>query len=149
MRSGWLVASTLLTLPLAACSADAPAPDAEEVTDPTMVAVWHLPEGDFPERGDRTIDVMVTQVACNGGRTNPVRAVDTASGDASISIAILVEPVEGVASCPLDEARAYVVELGEPYQDQRLLDSACDAAPAKGTSWCEDGGVRFDPAVLN
>lgn len=114
-----------------------------------MVAVWHLPEGDFPVRGDRTLDVMVTQVACNGGRTNPVRALETAEGEGSIAIGVLVAPVDGAADCPLGEPLPYVVELDEPYSEQRLLDSACEAAPAKGTSWCEDGGVRFNPAVLN
>jgi len=65
---------------------------------------------------------------------------------ASVVVTFTVAPNgDCMHTCPSNRPVAYVVRLGDPIRDRRLIDGACSRLPAKTTAPCEFGAVRWSP----
>ena len=95
-------------------------------------AQWRLDPAALPEPTDRTISVLVTEIACASGRPLLGRLmppVVLATGDA-VTIGFTARKLPGAQDCPGNPEAHVVIELSESLGTRRLFDgSTFPAAP--------------------
>lgn len=98
------------------------------------VAAWRLAGDIKPD--DTVLTILATERECAGGQAPLGRdVVDAVIGDeSSITVFVLVEPVQGDATCPSNPEFEYVVTLDETVGNRTLLDGS-ESPPA----------VRYQP----
>ena len=88
---------------------------------------------------------VVNRLGCSGGVTGEVYEPGIVIGDSEIVVTFSVEPLDpGDYACPSNDEVPYVVNIGEPIGERRLVDGAClDDGEAASTSSCEAGPERW------
>lgn len=89
-------------------------------------ATWRLDPADLPTPDDRSVTVLVTEIACASGRPPLGRLqppVILATEDA-ITIAFAVRKRPGGQDCPGNPETRVVVQFNEPLGDRGLFDGA-------------------------
>jgi hypothetical protein len=105
-------------------------------------AVWVLKPGQGLTSASQSFTALVTRLDCNGGVTGEVLEPTVEIGDTEIVVAFTVEAALG-GDCPSNDQVPFVVDIGQPIGDRRLIDGACrEAGEAASTSFCDGGGVR-------
>jgi hypothetical protein len=108
-------------------------------------AVWHLAAAESLSAASDSFTAVVTRLGCSGGVTGEVYEPDIAIGDSDIVVTFSVEPVDG-GECPSNDEVPFVINIGEPIGERRLVDGAClDEGEAASTSFCEAGPERWSP----
>jgi hypothetical protein len=88
-----------------------------------------------PTADDTTLSLLIMEMNCASGEPpigREIRPVVT-SDDTSVSIVVLVEPVEGGADCPSNPWYPVEVELDEPLGDRAVFDAS--VVPALERPW--------------
>lgn len=88
-------------------------------------AVWFLPAGTTPDPAATSVQVLVDEQGCTGGRGaagNTARPVIEVTAT-EIRIAISTFIRKGPQSCPAHPLSPVVVELGRPRGDRVLIDA--------------------------
>lgn len=148
MSSRWGAAAFTLAILCGGCSSDGAAGTDKEADDPDAAAVWFLAPTERLSPDSLKLQLEVTQVSCNDGKTNPVRTVSMAYSTEAVTITVSSEPVSaGAHNCQGGRPRAYAVELDEPIGKRRLVDGQCSGGNVRTTAWCDPDGVRYDPAA--
>lgn len=109
-------------------------------------ATWILlePETVTPESTD--IVIGVTRLGCASGETGGVLPAVVDYGEDRIAIRVDVEPRGNQpADCQGNDEVMFSVHLTEPIGQRELVDAACLAGEAQGTSFCAAGAVRWTP----
>ncbi len=109
-------------------------------------ATWILlePETVTPESTD--IVIGVTRLGCASGETGGVLPAVIDYGEDRIAIRVDVEPLGNQpADCQGNDEVMFSVHLTEPIGQRELVDAACLAGEAQGTSFCAAGAVRWTP----
>ena len=93
----------------------------------------HLDIGSMPSPADTTINVLVTQQGCAGGRVmgDALRGPQVIETDEAVLVAFAVVPTSGMATCEGNPSTAVTIELSEPL----------------GQRWVYDG-LHFPPKPL-
>jgi hypothetical protein len=121
----------------------------QPVADGYGLATWVLAKASQP--GDTTLLLNANERNCASGQPPEDREVVAAviSDDNSVTITVLVEPVEGGAECPSNPDFPFAVDLGEPLGERALFDGSevppvprspdgvgltCDAIDWEGTA---------------
>jgi len=96
----------------------------EPVAEGFGLATWVLAE--TPGPAATTILVNANERNCASGQPPEGREVVAAviSDDVSVTVTILVEPVQGGAECPSNPDFPFTVDLGEPLGDRVLFDGS-------------------------
>lgn len=97
-------------------------------------ATWRLDPASPPAPEDRTVTVLVTEIACAGGRPPLGRLlppVVLATTDA-VTIAFAVRKLPGGQDCPANPEARVVVELSERLGDRGLFDGSSFPAAPRG-----------------
>jgi hypothetical protein len=145
---------TALLFVIAACgsddtevSSDRNARRSEPNAQPSgATAVWSVDRSDPPTEDSESFTALVTRLECSGGETGEVLEPTVSPEDDRIVVTFAVEPLPpGDYTCPGNDERPYIVELGEPVGDRELADGACLSGDAVPTSFCVDGPVRWSP----
>lgn len=128
----------LVTTVAAGCSAP---------TGDTATAVWTVAPGQGLDAQTTEIDVLVTRVGCNSGVTGQVVEPDVDLEGDRVIVSFTVRPGEpAAADCPGNDEVPYSLTLPEPLGDRQLVDGQClSDGEASRTSFCEPGGLRYDP----
>lgn len=97
-------------------------------------ASWRLDPTELPTPDDRTVTVLVTEIACAGGqpplgRLQPPVVLAT---DDAVTIAFAVRKRPGGQDCPGNPESRVVVQLSEPLGDRGLFDGAFFPAEPRG-----------------
>jgi hypothetical protein len=131
-RTRWL-ALTVPAFAVAACDPGAEVGFAPVDPLPTPVVEaqaapwWPVDEGDV---GPDTVvlDVLLVEQTCAGGELASGRVLPPVieTRDEAVVVTFLVEPVEGVVTCPSNPPTPAVLDLGEPLGRRELLDGALD-----------------------
>jgi hypothetical protein len=90
-------------------------------------ATWRLDPGfPAPAAGDRTIHVLINEVACASGTSPEGRVVApaVAVSERAVTIAILVRTRPGANECPGNPEFAMAIDLPEPLGGRPLFDGA-------------------------
>lgn len=109
-------------------------------------ATWILlnPETVTPDSTD--IVLGVTRLGCANGETGRVLPAVVDYGEDQIAIRVDVEAwSDQPADCQGNEEVMFSVHLDEPIGQRELVDAACLAGEAQGTSFCAGGAVRWTP----
>lgn len=118
--------------------------------DPELVDAGFPPaDGSDPISAAATSFVAyVTRLGCAAGVTGEVLAPSITTTDTDVIVTFAVEPLadDVVYTCPANDVVAAEVELGQAIGERRLVDGACRSGDAAGTTFCVDGGVRWQPA---
>ena len=77
-----------------------------------------------PDPASATLHVLVMERSCAGGQPPEDREIRPLvfAGDDSVQIVVLIEPVQGGATCPSNPWYATTFDLGEPLGDRVLID---------------------------
>jgi hypothetical protein len=110
----------------------------QPVADGYGLATWVLAEASEP--GDTTLMLNANERNCASGQPPDGREVVAAviSDDKSVTVTILVEPVQGGAECPSNPDFPFEVDLGEPLGERALFDGS-EVPPVPRSP--EGGGV--------
>lgn len=166
-------ASVLLTLFVAGCASDnlsapsrtdvdiaaTPAPRAtgdETVATSTSstkatqatgdVAVWSLSTDADVTGSSESFTALVDRLDCNGGVTGEVLEPSIEVDEVTIVVTFTVESVTpGTQTCPSNDTVAFLVNVGQPIGQRVLVDGACLTDRARTTSFCTEGGTRWQP----
>jgi len=95
-------------------------------------ATWRLDPANPPGPEDLTVTVLVTEIACAGGRPPLGRLLPPVvlAADDAVTIAFAVRRLPGGRDCPANPEARVVVELAEPLGGRGLFDgSSFPAAP--------------------
>lgn len=95
-------------------------------------ATWRLDLEDSPTPEDRTVTVLVTEIACAGGSPPLGRLLPPVvlAADDAVTIAFAVRKLPGGQDCPANPEVRVVVGLAEALGDRGLFDgSSFPAAP--------------------
>jgi hypothetical protein len=74
------------------------------------------------------LDVLLIEQTCAGGEPADDRVLSPEIDvrDDEVIVTFLVEPVEGIVTCPRNPPTAAVLDLGEPLGERVLLDGGLD-----------------------
>ena len=122
-------------------------PSTSERQDTGDAAVWVAAANQDLTTSSKSFTAQVTRLGCNGGVTGQVLKPSVQIGQSNIVVTFTVERrAAGAARCPSNDQVPYVVDIGEPIGNRKLLDGACLAdGEAKSTSFCVGGAVRWSP----
>ena len=106
-------------------------------------AVWSLQPGQRPSDDASSFTALVMRLACNDGVTGEVFAPVLEFGDDEVVVTFTVKATSpGAHTCPLNDEVPYLVDLGQPIGNRRLVDGACRSSEAATTAFCVNGDVR-------
>lgn len=117
----------------------------QPVTDGYGIATWR-PSGDI-DPAALTVTVLATERNCANGQAPTSREVtDLSIADGTtVTIFVLVEPVQGDATCPSNPEFEYEITLDAPVGDRALLDGSTvppeKRATTRSASGCPDRQV--------
>lgn len=80
----------------------------------------------LPSPDDTTIELLVTEGACNGGRdaAGRIELISLEETGAAVTVRIGVRPEGGPQTCPANPTTPFTIELAEPLGDRVLLDGS-------------------------
>jgi hypothetical protein len=117
---------------------------AEPETDALSTATWALVDGAAVTDQSTTLRVGVTGLGCSGGRTGTVLDPQVRVEADQILIRLDVTKLpDGAYDCPGNDTVSLEVMLNEPIGDREVVDAACLAGEAVGTTFCLNDGVRW------
>lgn len=99
-------------------------------------AVWEITNPTDLDRDSTTVSVAVTRVGCSSGITGNLLDPSIDYESDRVVIRIDVEPLEGEADCPGNDAIALDVQLDEPLGQRTLVDGGCLREDAAATILC-------------
>jgi hypothetical protein len=111
------------------------------------LAVWKVAAADSLSAESESFTAYVTRLGCSGGVTGEVYAPVIVIGDRDIVVTFSVAPLDlDVRPCISNEEVPFVVDIGEPIGERRLVDGAClDDGEASSTGFCRSGPERWSP----
>ncbi|AYY14351.1 hypothetical protein EF847_18280 [Actinobacteria bacterium YIM 96077] len=94
-----------------------------------------LDPGTEPDAASSTVSLRAWEVDCANGQAPDDRAVEPVilDDDDTVSVVILVEPVQEGAECPGNPSFSVELELDEPLGERAVYDASVD--PAQERSW--------------
>ncbi|WP_144121311.1 hypothetical protein [Catellatospora sichuanensis] len=97
------------------------------------LAPWRL-AGTPPAPSATSVDILVTEMACNGGRSADGRIADPEISyeDDRIVVTMRTVPRGGANTCQENPETPYRLELDEPLGDRVLMDGTLDPPAAPG-----------------
>lgn len=106
-----------------------------QLPDELGFATWRLDPADLPTPEDRTVTVLVTEIACASGRPPLGRLQQPVilAADDAVTIAFAVRKRPGGQDCPANPEVRVVVQLSEALGDRGLFDGSL--FPAAPRSW--------------
>ena len=110
------------------------------------VATWDLAPTQVLDSDVTQLTMLVTRLGCNNGATGTVNQPEIRITDDEVVLTFTVSPgPPEAATCPGNDAVAYVVELPESLGARALMDGACRAAEIVDALPCSRGGDRRTP----
>ncbi len=109
-------------------------------------ATWTIDPGAVVTAATRSFSVLVTRLGCADGVTGDVLEPVIVTDANQVVITLSVDPLDPTLdyTCPTNNANSLLVHLDEPLGNRSLVDGAClGESPARQTSACETGAVRF------
>ncbi|MGG5259828.1 hypothetical protein [Phycicoccus avicenniae] len=113
----------------------------------TAGASWSLAPGQEVTAASTELQVLVTRVGCNSGVTGTAEEPTVDVGADRVVVTFVVTPEEpGSADCQGNPEVPFTLLLPEPLGARALVDGQClGDGEAAGTSFCADGGLRYEP----
>lgn len=100
-----------------------------EYADRPAPAQWRAAAPQAVSRASTSLDALVTQDGCNGGKTNPVRDafVEVRADRVVVTTTVAGEglALSGGATCPGNPAVPQQIVLPEPVGDRPVYDGQC------------------------
>jgi hypothetical protein len=108
-------------------------------------AIWNIESAESITPEATSLAALVERLGCANGETGRVLEPVIAAGDDELVITFFVEAFPaGDYNCPGNDRVPYLIELGEPVGQRRIVDGGCRHSDAAGTSHC-DAEVRWEP----
>lgn len=110
-------------------------------------AGWKLGAAGSVSSTSESFTAYVTRLDCSSGITGEVYPPDIVIGDRDVVVTFSVAPLDlEVRTCISNEEVPFVVNIGEPIGERRLVDGAClDDSEASSRGFCRSGPVRWSP----
>ncbi|SCB80717.1 hypothetical protein [Arthrobacter sp. NIO-1057] len=117
-------------------------------TADTVNAQWTLIDSALVTPASTRLELGVMRIACSSGNTGEVTGTQVDYSATTISIGIVVEPLEEKPqSCQSNETVPFTLELEEPVGQRSLIDASCarEDQPADDSQGCAQNGLRWQP----
>ncbi|WP_345474389.1 hypothetical protein QMQ05_07755 [Glutamicibacter ectropisis] len=117
-------------------------------TADTVNAQWSLIDSTLVTPASTKLELGVMRIACSSGNTGEVTGTQVDYSATTISIGIVVEPLEDKPqSCQSNETVPFTLELEEPVGQRTLIDASCarEDQPADDSQGCAEHGLRWQP----
>jgi hypothetical protein len=109
-------------------------------------AVWMVSPGMVTSDSTEVV-AEVRRLGCAGGMTGRVLEPKVVvRGDEIVITFEVATPIGRLNTgivCASNDVKSFVVNLGEPVGDRRLVDGACERRSPVRDPWCADDGVRW------
>ena len=141
-----MVAFAAAGLLLTGCGGTNPNP--AEPAAPGAEGTWELVSASEITPDSKSIEIGVIRLGCAGGVTGEVAKPVVGYEQDRIIIRADVVPhsdLDAVYTCPGNDSVSVTINLDEAIGDRELIDAACLAGEATGTSFCADGAARWKP----